>query len=156
MSLVSATQTTEAEGWVRVTVTAGAVDANLIVRQQVASQPDREGAVRLTDPAVSGLMVPFDNRDGYSTEVSVVNTTAASVGVRLRYLDGNGVELAHEDTNLDALARRVIRVSDAALGVVLGSLEVTVPGAVSPLTGTALRRSLTGPFTSLPVVPLRR
>jgi hypothetical protein len=130
-----------------------------VLRQHVAGRPDFEAAVPFSSMFDTQFVAPFDNRDGFSTRLTLVNPSASAASpVTLTIRDTGGGTTARHTLTLPPrnhtafdLAARYPEMSGQA-----GSILVST--TAGSLSGMGLRFSPDGAFTtvrtlSLPFAP---
>jgi hypothetical protein len=81
------------DGWAEVAST-GHVGAFAIFRQRVTGRPDAEGTAALDAHTQTTLVVPFDNTNGYTTSMAIVNgANLQPTTLSVSTLDENGVAI---------------------------------------------------------------
>jgi len=94
--------------------------------------------------------LPFDNRNGFLTGVALVNNGIDNGTVTLTARDNAGTILVTDSFSLPFLQKVVYLIASkySALAGKSGTLQYTVSGGLSGLTGLGLRFNPTGSFTS--------
>jgi len=145
-------------GWADV-ISLGSFAGFAIFRQRGSDGRDSEGTAPLESTNVAALMVPYDNSDGFSTGIAIVNTGSARVSLVAIVRDEEGIVLGQYGVPMIARSHTAFVVGDrlpASVGR-RGNIEVQFIGntvATSTLTAIGLRFSPAGTFTSVPVVPV--
>lgn len=126
------------------------VSGYAIFKQRVAGRPDLEAVVPLADSYSQRSVLMFDNTNGYSTGIALVNTdsfTTATVTVAIRDEAGQRIHL--DQFTMPKQSKQVFSMPDrfAPSTGRRGSIEFTAsPGRISVL---GLRFNPGGAFTSI-------
>jgi hypothetical protein len=141
-------------GWTDV-ISSRAYAGFAIFRQRGPDGRDSEGTAPLEGTTLPGLVVPFDNSDGFSTGVALVNTGADRANVVALVRDESGLILGQFGVQLISRGHAAFVVADrlAASKGNRGTIEFQHAGT-GTLTGLGLRFSAAGSFTSVPAVPI--
>jgi hypothetical protein len=126
-----------------------------IFRQRAPDGRDSEGTAPLEGTSLPGLILPYDNSEGSSTGVAMVNTSAGRVLLVAVVREENGLVLGQYGVPLIARGHTAFVVGErlpASKGR-RGSIEFQNSGS-GTVTGLGLRFSASGSFTSIPVVPV--
>ena len=126
-----------------------------IFRQRGQDGRDSEGTAPLEGTSLPGLILAYDNSEGFSTGVAMVNTGADRVFLVAVVRDESGLVLGQYGIPLIARGHTAFVVGErlpASKGR-RGSIEFQHPGN-GTVTGLGLRFSASGSFTSIPVVPI--
>jgi len=141
-------------GWADV-VSLGYFTGFAIFRQRGPNGRDSEGTAPLESTGRSGLILPFDNSDGFSTGIAIVNTGVDRVSLVAVVRDQNGIVLGQYGVPIIARGHTAFVAGErlpASIGR-RGSIEFQQSGN-APVSGLGLRFSATGSFTSIPAVPI--
>ncbi|MEO8593209.1 MAG: hypothetical protein ABI759_07805 [Candidatus Solibacter sp.] len=124
-----------------------------IFRQRGPDGRDSEGTAPLESTGLSGLILPFDNSDGFSTGIAIVNAAEARASLVAVVRDENGIVLGQYGVPMIARGHSAFVVGErlpASIGR-RGSIEFQQSGN-GTVSGLGLRFSATGSFTSVPAV----
>jgi len=141
-------------GWADV-VSFGTFSGFAIFRQRGQDGRDSEGTAPLEGRGLSGLILPFDNSEGFSTGLAIVNPGADRVPLVAVVRDESGLVLGQYGVPMIARGHTAFVVGErlpASMGR-RGSIELQHSGS-GTVTGLGLRFSAFGSFTSVPVVPV--
>jgi len=126
-----------------------------IFRQRGQDGRDSEGTAPLEGTGQPGLILPFDNSNGFATGIAMVNTAADRASLVAVARDENGLVLGQFGLPLIAGGHTAFVLGErlATSQGRRGSIEFhqSAGGAV---TGLGLRFSPSGSFTSVPGVPI--
>lgn len=119
-----------------------------IFRQRVPGRPDFEAVAPLSSSFDTRFTIVFDNRDGYSTGVAIVNAGFSDSPVTVVARDLLGVHLTSDSFVLGPSEKRVFSVPERypALARRVGVLQFSTTNDF--LSGLGLRFSPGGAFTS--------
>ena len=126
-----------------------------ILRQRIPGKPDFEAAVPICSMFDTQFVAPFDNREGFTTGLALVNSSpSAASPVTLVIRDSSGITIAQHTFTLPPrnhtafdLATRYPEMSGQA-----GSVLVST--TAGSLSGMSLRFSPEGAFTSVRTLSL--
>jgi hypothetical protein len=138
-------------GWADVEATAP-LNGYSIFRFRAPDFSESEGTVPLEVGLSGGVIIPYDNTNGYRTGVALTNPTASTASLQLTITDQTGSRITSSQIDLRPfehvaffMTERFSQSSDLS-----GMLQLqNSSGAV---TGIGLRFSPTGTFTSVPPI----
>lgn len=122
-----------------------------IVRQQSSGLPDLEFSMPLAPIDENQFVLPFDNTNGFTTFVSLVNSSTQNVAnVNVTLQDQNGNVLATDQLQIGPLGRLTFNLTDRypQAGNTVASVFFNAPGSQF-VTGLGLR---SGPNNSLSAI----
>jgi hypothetical protein len=142
------------QGWAEL-LTGDSIGGTAVFRQTVPNAPASEGAVAIVSGASSirRMVIPFDNTQGFSTGIAIVNSDAArSANVMATFRDENGSNLLSAPIPLASHGQIpfAVKTRYPALSNARGSVEFS--DASVELFGLGLRFSPLNTFTSLPAI----
>jgi hypothetical protein len=141
-------------GWAEVT-TVRSFSGSAVFRQRFQDGRTVEAIAPLDSSAPSSVVVPFDNREGSSTGVALVNPADTQVNLIVRSRNENGIQFDQNRMMLPPRGHSAFVIADrfpSSIGQ-QGTIEFVSPIA-ERLTGLGLRFSASGGFTSVPVLHL--
>lgn len=141
-------------GWADV-VSFGAFAGFAIFRQRGQDGRESEGTSPLENTNRPGLILPFDNSEGFATGVALVNPGTDRVSLRALVRDETGLTLGQFGVPLIARGHTAFVVAERLPDSTgrRGTIEFQHSGS-GKIAGLGLRFSPTGSFTSVPAVPL--
>lgn len=122
-----------------------------IVRQQSSGLPDLEFTMPLAPIDENQFVLAFDNTNGFTTFVSLVNSsTQNTANINVTLQDQNGNVLTTDQLQIGPLGRRTFNVTDRypQAGNIVASIFFSAPGSQF-VTGLGLR---SGPNNSLSTI----
>jgi hypothetical protein len=126
------------------------VGASAIFRSHVSGRQDSEAVSAMGIASPRGLILPFDNRNGFATGVAIANAGGSGV-VPITIRDGVGSVILTDNLALVSSAHLSFSLTDrypALIGRV-GTMEIGSGGAAA----LGLRFNPSGSFTSVPPIP---
>ena len=146
--------TSTAQGYAVLTRAVGGLSASATFRQRVAGRPDFEATVPGRNVVTKNWGMLFDNTNGLSTSVAIVNPDSAPAEFRFLFYDGAGSPLVSDVVRLNGGQHQAFS-SAARWGALVnrrGTVHVSrlSPGASSADFGVnvlALRFNPTGAFS---------
>ena len=141
-------------GWADV-VSFGAFAGFAIFRQRGQDGRDSEGTAPLEGTSLPGLLLPFDNSEGFATGVALVNPGSDRVSLVAVVRDESGLVLSQFGVPMVARGHTAFDLGGRSPGTNgrRGSIEFRHSGS-GKVTGLGLRFSPSGSFTSVPAVPI--
>jgi hypothetical protein len=130
------------------------VAAAAILRQSIPGRQDSEAVVPMDVPDKPVLLL-FDNRNGYSTGMALVNVMSSTQNYSIRVLDSQGLVVGEESLALPPDQKRVFVISTRYPQSAGRYGHVVISGG--PVVAMGLRFSPNGSFTSshaMTVIPL--
>jgi hypothetical protein len=145
----SGTAAALSEGWAQLQAGSGVV-AYAIFTQTVPGRTNQDGTAPAA-PSASGVLVPFDNTNGFVTTMAIANTTAASesISVGMQPTSGASSQLAAITLPANGYMAFALSQQFSATAGQSGLLEFY--SASGSLSLISLRFNPTGGFTAAPV-----
>lgn len=151
-------------GWADV-ISRTRITGSAIFRQARSDGRSVEAIAPVDYSLLRSLVVPFDNREGVATGVALVNPMDTQVNLIVRSRNENGIELDQSRLILPAGGHTAFVIGERfpSIAGLQGTIEFLVPGSFgdagsgappAQLTGLGPRFSITGGFTSIPVLHL--
>ncbi len=94
-----------AQGWAEI-VTAASITGTAIIGQRLAADAETEAAVALRSDTGKHFLLPFDNTQGFTTAMAVLNPDPADAAVSIIFRDENGQLISNESLTLGANSRQ--------------------------------------------------
>jgi hypothetical protein len=141
-------------GWATVEGSMGNTNgfsASAVFRSRIVGRQDSEAVSPMMVDAPRGFVLPFNNLDGFSTGVSVVNVGSLQTALPITIRDAFGAVLFNDAISLGPGAHLSFSLADKypSLAGRLGTVEIG-SGQVAVL---GLRFNPSGSFTSIPPIP---
>ena len=139
-------------GWAQV-LTKGAVGGFAVLSQAIGNT-NQEAEVPLDTGESGDYVVPFDNTNGSSTAIALVNISAKAVTAAISISNDAGAVVLSDTITLPAMGHRSFSLTDRYGSVTAqqrGTLEFTTaaPGQISVF---GLRFNVTGAFSTIPTI----
>jgi len=142
---------TTTTGWMQIE-TSGHIHGTLIFRQRVQGRPDFEASIPIV-PAIQNDVIPFDNTNGFSTGLAMVNPFSVINQYSIIFRTESGVILGSHQITLAVRNQTSFSVSQMFPETAgqRGSMQLTVAGSggQNGFNWIALRFNPTGAFTTL-------
>ena len=126
------------------------VGASAIFRSHVSGRQDSEAVSAMAVGSPRGVILPFDNRNGFATGVALANAGASGV-VPITIRDGVGSVILTENIPLGSRAHLSFSLADRYPAVAGRAGTVEIGSSVAAVLG--LRFNPSGSFTSVPPIP---
>jgi hypothetical protein len=149
----SGTTATVSTGWASVEGSvsgSGGVGATAVFRSHVVGRLDFEAVSAMSAASAKGVLLSFDNRNGFATGIAIVNTGTTGV-VPITVRDDKGSVVVTENLALGADAHVSFSLSDRY--PMVGGRAGTVEIGSSSAAALGLRFNPGGSFTSTPSIP---
>jgi hypothetical protein len=138
-------------GWMQIQ-SSGNIHGSLIFRQRVQGRPDFEASIPII-PTIQNDVVPFDNTNGFSTGLAIVNPFSIINQYSIIFRTESGAILGSHQIILAARNQTSFSVSQMFPETAgqRGSMQLTVTGSggQNGFNWIALRFNPTGAFTTL-------
>ena len=126
------------------------VGASAIFRSHVNGRQDSEAVSAMGVASPRGVIIPFDNRNGFATGVAIANFGGSGV-VPITVRDGVGTVILIENLPLGSSAHLSFSLADRYPTVVGRAGTVEIGSSAAAVLG--LRFNPSGSFTSVPPIP---